>query len=236
MLESCEFPWDPQAVRDSGLVFLAQHRAEVYLAMEEFIQMRMDAYTTLDDDELRSALTPHLTWSESHLRKLIRQVQTQRLSVQQRQAIYGLFDADYVRATARYLMEEANTEAFWKHPPPELEALNARCAVFARTMGEHARRLRVYVSRQDFEARHGERQRQQFEGFAKGRTRASGKTARSAADEHFATLGLKRNASLQEVKLAYRERVKQHHPDQGGTVQDFLRVQEAYEYLLTQVF
>ena len=39
-----------------------------------------------------------------------------------------------------------------------------------------------------------------------------------------------------EVKTAYRDMVKQHHPDQGGSVQDFLHLQEAYEYLLTHVY
>jgi curved DNA-binding protein CbpA len=43
-------------------------------------------------------------------------------------------------------------------------------------------------------------------------------------------------ATVADVKAAYRERVKQFHPDQGGTVQDSLRVQEAYEHLLTEVF
>jgi curved DNA-binding protein CbpA len=38
------------------------------------------------------------------------------------------------------------------------------------------------------------------------------------------------------VKAAYRDKVKQLHPDSDGSVPEFLRVQEAYEFLLTQVF
>jgi len=45
-----------------------------------------------------------------------------------------------------------------------------------------------------------------------------------------------RAATLAEVKAAYREKVKERHPDSGGSVPEFLRLQEAYEYLLTQVF
>ncbi|MCH7477338.1 MAG: DnaJ domain-containing protein, partial [SAR324 cluster bacterium] len=59
---------------------------------------------------------------------------------------------------------------------------------------------------------------------------------RAAEEAYFQTLGLESSASLMEVKNAYREKVKQHHPDQGGSVREFLRLQEAYEYLLTQVF
>ena len=41
-------------------------------------------------------------------------------------------------------------------------------------------------------------------------------------------LGHSASSSLQDVKSAYRQMVKQRHPDLGGTVQDFLQLQEAY--------
>jgi len=248
ILESCAFRWDRDAVRESGLVFLAEHRAEVYLVLEEVLAMRMDAYRTPSDAELAEALTPKLTWSEVHLRRLLRQVQTQPLSADQRRAIYGLFESDYVRATARHLIDEAASDAFWKQPPPELEALGLHFAAFSRMLSESARRLGVYVSRLEFEGAHafrgggtfrGQRgQRNQRPGGAgNGRERgADDGTLRHAAEGYFAALGLTSRASLADVKAAYRERVKQYHPDQGGTVQDFLRVQEAYEFLLTEVF
>ena len=44
----------------------------------------------------------------------------------------------------------------------------------------------------------------------------------------FGELGLSRNASLDDVKSAYRERVKEVHPDHGGTEAEFKRVREAY--------
>lgn len=49
-----------------------------------------------------------------------------------------------------------------------------------------------------------------------------------APKDAFAELGLSRNATLPEVKSAYRERVKQVHPDHGGDKDEFKRVQEAY--------
>ena len=54
--------------------------------------------------------------------------------------------------------------------------------------------------------------------------------------DHFGMLGLPSTATLEEVKTAYREKVKEHHPDQGGTVPEFIQLQEAYEFLLTEVF
>ncbi|XVH30728.1 J domain-containing protein [Haloferacaceae archaeon DSL9] len=54
------------------------------------------------------------------------------------------------------------------------------------------------------------------------------------ADDHdpvraaFAHLGLSRSADESQVRSAYRERVKEVHPDQGGTEAEFRRVREAY--------
>ncbi len=44
----------------------------------------------------------------------------------------------------------------------------------------------------------------------------------------FAELGLRETASVDEVKSAYRARVKQVHPDHGGDEEEFKRVREAY--------
>ncbi|MFC5134589.1 MULTISPECIES: J domain-containing protein [Haloferacaceae] len=44
----------------------------------------------------------------------------------------------------------------------------------------------------------------------------------------FAELGLATGADADEVKRAYRERVKETHPDHGGDEAAFRRVQEAY--------
>jgi hypothetical protein len=44
----------------------------------------------------------------------------------------------------------------------------------------------------------------------------------------FAELGLTPDASLATVKSAYRRRVKEVHPDQGGDEDEFRRVREAY--------
>ena len=48
----------------------------------------------------------------------------------------------------------------------------------------------------------------------------------------FATLGLETNATLSEVKIAYRELVNIHHPDKGGNTKSFLRIQTAYQTLV----
>jgi len=44
----------------------------------------------------------------------------------------------------------------------------------------------------------------------------------------FSELGVSTSASLDEVKAAYRRKVKEVHPDQGGTEDEFKRVREAY--------
>jgi hypothetical protein len=56
----------------------------------------------------------------------------------------------------------------------------------------------------------------------------TGPDLEDSPQDAFAELGLPRNATLPEIKSAYRERVKQVHPDHGGDEDEFKRVQEAY--------
>ncbi|MFB6205003.1 MAG: J domain-containing protein [Haloglomus sp.] len=49
-----------------------------------------------------------------------------------------------------------------------------------------------------------------------------------AYDEAFEVLGLPASAGEAEVRRAYRERVKEAHPDHGGDEEEFRRVREAY--------
>lgn len=239
VLERCSFRCDLERVRASGLIFLGEHRRLVHQDIEQFMNERLDHYLALDDDALRQVLQPRNAWTEVHLRRLVRQIQTRPLDYEQRQAIYQRFGSDYVRATARHLMDEVTTEAFWRAPPEQLEELKRRFAAFRRTMAERARELGVYVTREEYEWtgwEHAWRGRWRTNGGAgagAGRFRAA--TARPEMEQHFAALGLDSSATLGDVKMAYREKVKQCHPDQGGTVQEFLRVQEAYEYLVTRM-
>ena len=45
-------------------------------------------------------------------------------------------------------------------------------------------------------------------------------------------LGLKRGASQDEIKKSYRRLVKHHHPDLGGSADEFRKINEAYQQLL----
>lgn len=51
--------------------------------------------------------------------------------------------------------------------------------------------------------------------------------------DHFNVLGIPHNATDAQVNKAYREKVKEHHPDRGGSSQQFHRVQQAREELQT---
>ena len=52
--------------------------------------------------------------------------------------------------------------------------------------------------------------------------------AQDAAQSAFGTLGLSVGASESEVREAYRERVKDVHPDHGGDPESFRKLREAY--------
>ena len=55
-----------------------------------------------------------------------------------------------------------------------------------------------------------------------------GAAGRDPAAAAFAELGVSAGATVEEVKSAYRRRVKETHPDQGGDEDEFKRVREAY--------
>lgn len=46
-------------------------------------------------------------------------------------------------------------------------------------------------------------------------------------------LGIKRDASADEIKTAYRRLAKDHHPDRGGDPNRFIEIQNAYQQLTT---
>ena len=72
------------------------------------------------------------------------------------------------------------------------------------------------------------------QGGGRERDRA-GRSSRSAADPHsqaLQVLGLEAGASLPAIKRAYRRLAKAHHPDLGGDVQAFHRLDAAYRLLV----
>ena len=49
--------------------------------------------------------------------------------------------------------------------------------------------------------------------------------------DHYSTLGVSKQASQDEIKLAYRKLASQHHPDKGGDTATFQKIQAAYAVL-----
>ena len=49
--------------------------------------------------------------------------------------------------------------------------------------------------------------------------------------DHYATLGVARTATPEEIKRAFRKLASQHHPDKGGDTAKFQEIQSAYDTL-----
>jgi DnaJ-class molecular chaperone len=49
--------------------------------------------------------------------------------------------------------------------------------------------------------------------------------------DHYATLGVSKTATADDIKRAFRKLASQHHPDKGGDTQKFQAIQQAYATL-----
>lgn len=49
--------------------------------------------------------------------------------------------------------------------------------------------------------------------------------------DYYKILGIEKNASLDEIKSAYKEKAKLHHPDKGGNDEEMKRINIAYDIL-----
>jgi DnaJ-class molecular chaperone len=49
--------------------------------------------------------------------------------------------------------------------------------------------------------------------------------------DHYATLGVNKNATPDDIKKAYRKLASKHHPDKGGDTSMFQKIEEAYRVL-----
>ena len=80
-----------------------------------------------------------------------------------------------------------------------------------------------------------ERQRQRksrwFEDFFFDEGPREFPVAQEEEEDPFKVLGLKRSASDEDIKTKYRELILIHHPDKGGDHEEFIRIQEAYDFL-----
>lgn len=50
-------------------------------------------------------------------------------------------------------------------------------------------------------------------------------------NDYYQILGISKNATVDEIKKAYRKLASQHHPDKGGDKEKFQEIQEAYNIL-----
>ena len=48
-------------------------------------------------------------------------------------------------------------------------------------------------------------------------------------DNHYKVLEVRKNATPEQLKLAYRKQARIHHPDKGGDANRFAAIQKAWE-------
>lgn len=53
-------------------------------------------------------------------------------------------------------------------------------------------------------------------------------------DDNHKILGVEKTASKEEIKKAYRNLCKKHHPDVGGNIEKFREINEAYEKIISK--
>ena len=53
----------------------------------------------------------------------------------------------------------------------------------------------------------------------------------SKIESHYDVLGVSPNATIEEIKSAYKRKCKEYHPDVGGCKHEFVKIQDAYDVL-----
>lgn len=48
---------------------------------------------------------------------------------------------------------------------------------------------------------------------------------------HYETLGIAKDSTANQIKSAYKKKAMKHHPDKGGDVKEFQKIQKAYDVL-----
>jgi len=70
------------------------------------------------------------------------------------------------------------------------------------------------------------------EKFRSSKKYANYNTTNTYIPSDYEILGISYNSTREEVIKAYRERAKQVHPDHGGSMQEFIRLTEAYRKIM----
>jgi hypothetical protein len=132
------------------------------------------------------------------------------------------------------------TYVFWYRSSGKLRERIAQSAQSRRRAGTETGGFGA-GPREGFESARGQRAREAWEqrqrearaGNGRGRGRAGGPQPSPSISkaEAYRRLGVEPGADEATVKRAYREKVKETHPDRGGDEETFKEVTEAYETL-----
>ena len=129
---------------------------------------------------------------------------------------------------------------FWYQSSGKLRERVARTQPGARSTGEGRGGFGA-GPRSGFESARGQQAREEWERRQRQQRQRQQQKRRRRADvgpspglsraEAYRRLGLDTDADEGEIKRAYRERIKEAHPDRGGDEAEFKRLTEAYETL-----
>ena len=125
---------------------------------------------------------------------------------------------------------------FWYQSSGKLRERVARTRPGARSTGESGGGFGA-GPRSGFEGARGQQARQEWERRQRQRRQrnrqrgSAGPSPSLSRAEAYRRLGLDTDAEEAEIKRAYRERIKDAHPDRGGDEAEFKRLTEAYETL-----
>ena len=97
---------------------------------------------------------------------------------------------------------------------------------------QEARRQRYNRERQKQQRQQRQNSGQQNRQNTNNRQRQTNQQNKNSRQKYYETLGLRMDASKDEIKKAYRRLVKKYHPDRGGDAEKFKEIQEAYEKII----